>query len=62
MHGYLPKYSDINSTTIILKNNINKNMEKEMGEIVDVSPTLCDLIKITRPMHCHGESFIGFKD
>jgi len=43
---------------IVLANNISIHTEKEMGDMIDICPTICDLMEIPVPNQCQGKSLL----
>jgi predicted AlkP superfamily pyrophosphatase or phosphodiesterase len=60
MHGYNPKDKNSHGFCIISYNGC-KNLIIEEGELIDICPTICELINIPYPNNNQGKSLLYFK-
>lgn len=60
MHGYNPRDENSHGFCIISYNGC-KNLIIEEGELIDICPTICDLINISYPNNNQGKSLLYFK-
>lgn len=60
MHGYAPDIDEMKGFAIVSSNNIESKIIDEV-ELVDICPTLCDLLKIRYPKTTQGNSLLNDK-
>ena len=61
MHGYVPDYPDMLPFMLVHGPNIEPR-RVERAELIDVCPTLCDLLGIDLPPICEGRSIFSGAD
>jgi predicted AlkP superfamily pyrophosphatase or phosphodiesterase len=59
MHGYDPYYEKMKGFAVVCSKNIEEKKIEE-AYLVDVCPTLCDLIGIRYPKNNEGKSFLKY--